>query len=501
LLAALFFVFRGIQESTANGQTPPATSNGKQVPAGYQQLLLQRARQLNDAHQDQLRAGSSHDDAFELAFEELEITWKMLDLLEAGQSLNSRLQAEPIQPAYTQQVNESADVEQMLNEPFAEAQAAPVEAKPLEPMKHVPVKELIVDEPRVADSSAAERGTVDANPLRFEAKPEKRQLTRSEQILSNKIKYCLHVYRNPMEMSSRDKTCWELMHTMIGYGVDNHVWVGRNRFNTIGYLCWNGKCKGFELFENEKGQLQAKQGYGVQGHHGQFLAMLAQHRVDPGYVIKAGGKDFTIHDLIEFEKQTCVPKSELTFKLIALSHYLDSDATWTNEHGQWSIPRLINEELEQPVVGSACGGTHRLMGLSYAVRYREKREEPMTGQWQRAKQFTESYQDYAFNLQNRNGSFSTKWFEGRADNSETQRYQETSGHITEWLAYSLPEERLHDRRMVAAVNFLANLLLENHDYEWKIGPRGHAIRALALYHERAFGENVTVRVAKATRSN
>ena len=66
-------------------------------------------------------------------------------------------------------------------------------------------------------------------------------------------------------------------------------------------------------------------------------------------------------------------ETELTFKLIALAHYLDSDATWTSETGdEWSISRLIEEEIQSPIIGAACGGTHRLMGLSYAVRERVK---------------------------------------------------------------------------------------------------------------------------------
>jgi hypothetical protein len=495
LLAALFFVFRGIQESSAKGESPSNAVGKHSRP--YQQLILQRARQLRDSATSTAESPSADAEVFELAIEEVDLGQRILELLEAEDELVRRLKKQPLEPAYTQQAIEQEAVEQMLADPFAS----------IVPEQHEAGDETVQEqaeasgtsELRLADSAADKGNEADFNPLRIQPQPQARELTQSEQVLSNKIRYCLNIYRNQMELSSRDKNCWECMHTLIGYGVDNHVWVGRHRFNTVGYLCWNGKCKGFDLFENHQGQLRAKQGYGVQGHHGQFLAMLAQHRVDPDYMIKAGGKNFTIHDLIEFEKKTCVPKSELTFKLIALTHYLDSDATWSNEHGAWSIPRLIREEMAQPVVGSACGGTHRLMGLSYAARYREVSGEPMTGEWQRAKEYTDDFHDYAFHLQNRNGSFSTNWFEGRADDRDPQRYQETSGHIVEWLAFSLPQQRLHDQRMVAAVDFLANLLLEHRDQEWKIGPRGHAIRALALYHERAYGQKVTPQLAQAAQ--
>ena len=68
-------------------------------------------------------------------------------------------------------------------------------------------------------------------------------------------------------------------------------------------------------------------------------------------------------------------------KLIGLVHYLPPDTTWKNNMGQtFDIPRLIREELKQPIVGAACGGTHRLMGFSYAVQKRKKQGLPITGQ-------------------------------------------------------------------------------------------------------------------------
>jgi len=45
----------------------------------------------------------------------------------------------------------------------------------------------------------------------------------------------------------------------------------------------------------------------------------------------------------------------------------------------WSIQRLVQEELKQPIRGAACGGTHRLMGFSYAVNKRVKRGKPVVG--------------------------------------------------------------------------------------------------------------------------
>jgi hypothetical protein len=260
---------------------------------------------------------------------------------------------------------------------------------------------------------------------------------------------------------------------------------GGRRANAIGWLCYGGACRGKRLFYVKNDRLQARQGPGVQGHHGQFLAMLAQSHVLPGYAIKTGGREFTIEDLIEFEKATCQPKSELTFKLIALSHYLDLNEEWKNDYGQtWSIPRLIREEIAQPVRGAACGGTHRLFGLSYAVQRRVKSGEPIDGEYARAAKYIRDYHRYTFGLQNRDGSMSTNWFRGPGNRNDIDRKLQTSGHILEWLVLSLPDDEFQGERMTRAVNFLTDLLLAHPSRDWKIGSLGHALHALVMYDHR-----------------
>ena len=90
-------------------------------------------------------------------------------------------------------------------------------------------------------------------------------------------------------------------------------------------------------------------------------------------------------------------------------------------------------------------------------------------------------------LQNPDGSFSTDWFKGRGDNGKPTRKLETTGHMLEWLVYSLPKERLQDPRTIRSVDFLASLLLSDPYGNWNIGPQGHSLHALALYDERVFG--------------
>lgn len=296
----------------------------------------------------------------------------------------------------------------------------------------------------------------------------------------------LHYYERPETVA--DRSVWGVMHALIAYGVDTEIIAGDKKVNAIGWVCYNGPCKGQRLFYLDHGQLTPRQGPGVQGHGGQFLAMLAQSRVKADFPIRVDGKSFTVADLIEYEKKTCYSKTELTFKLIGLAHYLPSDAEWKNDRGEtWSIPRLIREEIAQPIVGAACGGTHRLTGISYAINKRATRGEEFTGEWLRAKQYEDSYHNYLMKLRNSDGSFSTEWFAGRGDSGGDTRKLETTGHMTEWMVYSLPKHQLADPRVVETVDFLNDLLWRNRSKELKIGPQGHALHALVMYQERMFG--------------
>jgi hypothetical protein len=294
--------------------------------------------------------------------------------------------------------------------------------------------------------------------------------------------------------NARDNSPWEVMHAIIAYGVDTQIYrngPNSEKVNAIGYMAYNYPCRDQRMLLINRGKVDASRGVGVQGHAGQFLAILAQSHVKRDYPLMVEGKKFTLEDLIQREMETCVAGEELTFKLIALSHYLDSDATWTTPNGQtWSIERLVREELKAPIRGAACGGTHRLMGYSYALRKRTQQGKPITGDFQRAQIYLRDYHRYTFGLQNPDGSFSTAWFERRAAEPSIDRRIKTTGHILEWIAFSLSDQELLDPRTVKAVDYLTNLMLTNDRHTWEIGPLGHALHALMIYENRVFKDVV-----------
>ncbi|GIX00269.1 MAG: hypothetical protein KatS3mg111_3601 [Pirellulaceae bacterium] len=311
--------------------------------------------------------------------------------------------------------------------------------------------------------------------------------TTQEILLRNQIHRCLQFYLDHPENVVR-RGPWALMHATLPFGAKTEVIAGSRRVNAIGWMCYNGVCARQRMFQPTRSGFVANVGPGVQGHEGQFLAILAQSRVPSDFPLRIGNRSYTVEDLVRYEMVRCRERSELTFKLIGLSFYLDQDARWRDSRGHtWTLEKLLVEEMGQPIHGAACGGTHRLMGLSYAIIRRNKAGYPITGNWAKAEEYLNEYVNYTMKLQNPDGSFSTNWFEGRGADPDIERKVQTTGHITEWLVYTLPDEFLRTDRIQAAVQFLASSIGAEPQRDWPIGPRGHALRAMALYNQRVFG--------------
>ena len=312
------------------------------------------------------------------------------------------------------------------------------------------------------------------------------RLTSSVARMQNMMRACLRYYYSRPEIAN-ERSNWGMLHQIMVYGPDTKIRVGSKQYSAIAWIAGNNACRGQRLLTLEDNAITARSGVGLQGHQAQMLAVFSLCDVPLDYPLYVDNEKFSVRDVAESEMLTCRRGEELTFTLIGLSHYLDTDTVWLNEDGEkWSFERLLREELSQSIVGAACGGTHRLMGYAHALRKRRAEGKPITGQWKRAEIYTKDFVNYAYRLQNRDGSMSTDWFEGREDNGDMDRKIQTTGHMVEWLLTVTPDSQLQDRRIVAAVRYLLNTMYNERGHDWKIGPKGHALRSLAMYYERVY---------------
>ena len=377
---------------------------------------------------------------------------------------------------------------------------------PAEQPKYQPIfdaSELaVIEEQRVA-SSAGKRVGGRQTPVRETAassnpyaskKPIGSLPPKSSRLqrLRVRIAQTLATYqRRPMNTSHHSP--WEIMHGFVGFGIPTKIRVGGPRgelVNAIGWMNSGGRCRGQVMLTLRDERPHALYGVGLQGHSAQYLAILAQCRVSAKSPLLLGGKNFTVADLIEDEKLNCRSGTELTFALIGLAHYLPTDAVWRSSDGEmWSLERLMEEELRQPIRTAPCGGTHRLFSLAYGCQRRLKATGQLDGVYQRANTYVREYQSLTLRrLQNRDGSFSTEWFkypDNRDD--DIDRKVQTTGHILEWLVASLDQEKLYENRIIAAAEFVATALAREPGRNWKDGPLGHALHSLSIYQERVWG--------------
>ena len=222
---------------------------------------------------------------------------------------------------------------------------------------------------------------------------------------------------------------------------------------------------------------------------------LALARVPCEYPIRVGNDVRKVDDLVEYEKLTCREGGDLSLKLIGLARYLSTDDSWKNDAGEtWSISRIVRELLAAPGDKEAHGGTDRLFALSYVVDCRVKRGEPLDGQFKRAADYVDQFRNFAFDLQNPDGTWHPRFFAYRGQGGTAVDVLYSTGRILRWLVLSLPEDQLQDPRIVRSVATVNRLLADSRTRSRnlpsgsarEIDARMNAIHALALYDHRVF---------------
>ncbi|MCE5269311.1 MAG: hypothetical protein LLG00_15650, partial [Planctomycetaceae bacterium] len=315
----------------------------------------------------------------------------------------------------------------------------------------------------LASASKTKPAVAKPNPAKSAsaaAKP-KRQLSPELGELRDRVRSVLTEHRQQL-LSTRDNSATEILSRCLAFGCDTEVLLdgadGRH-INGITALCWNYPCSGFEMLGRSKDHIAARIGYGYQERPGEFLAMLALSRVQPDYPVRLGKTVRKVADVVQAEKLACRADSDMSLALVGLAYYVD-EPEWKNDLGEtWSIERIVAHELEQPMVGAPEGGLNRLMGLSFTLTHRAKHGKPNNkGDFDRAQKYVADFQRFAFQQQDSDGSWGPHFPARRGSSAEAAVQLRATGHVLEWLALSLPQQRLEDAGMINAVTYLTSLL-------------------------------------------
>jgi len=373
-----------------------------------------------------------------------------------------------------------------LNRP-AEDRAIPLEG------------DLPAEEPMGEEEEEAELD-VGSTPPETPAKPKvktKKELTPAMAALRDRVRRTLALYRRQMP-STRTNTVTEVMFYCMAFGCNAEVQSNvssSKKSNGITCLCWNLPCAGYEPLVLAEGRIAARIGYGLQERRGQLLAVLGLSRVPATYPIRVDEDNVrTVADLVEHEKLGCRSGTDLSLKLIGLSYYVADDSSWKNGLGEdWSVQRIVEEEIKRPVANSTAEGISQLTGLGYAICRRGRRKQPMEGSFLKAQKFIHEYQDYALAVQNREGGWGPRYLASREVGRDSATQLCAGGHVLQWLVLSLPDDRLEEPGVVRAVEHV-NRLLGNHRSRGgfnslrsrEVGSMMRAVHALVAYDERCF---------------
>jgi len=360
---------------------------------------------------------------------------------------------------------------------------------------------VMADEPAqdaAGDEATPEASSSEGTSPETVATPATPKKTLSPKLaaLRNRVRRAVEIqYDQPF--TTYGNTAADVMHFCLPFGAKTRVHAGDaygKQYSAIGCLCYNYSFGGYRPLTVIDGRVAARIGYGLQAHPSQMLALLAQSRVPATYGVRVDKKAYIVADLIEYEKRSCRSGTDMSMKLIGLAYYVKDDGTWKNDRDeQWSIERIVREEMGSELSESGCGGTHRLMGLSRALQHRRDREQPIGGQFLRAEKYLAWFQQYALRNQNDDGSFNRRFFAAKGRTRDSAAALRSTGHILEWLAYSLPEDQLDDPRVVKSVEFVTALLeTERYTYDVpslparEIAAAMHAVSALTIYDRRLF---------------
>lgn len=319
------------------------------------------------------------------------------------------------------------------------------------------------------------------------------------------IRICADVKERPL--TPLEHGSWQVLHGVLAYGKDFEIelatkspadsipQVPEPRQSALQYLLSGGELSGWdfapgEILPNGRRGLRstlAPGSYSGQGHRDQWFAVLAQANLSLEQQLTVEGEQFSMDDLLQ---QTMLDvannrEREFSWTLIGLTKYKPTTSKWVASDGSaWSIEKLVGYELDSDLHTSACGGSHRLIGIAMSLAKRQEEGADIHGIWQQASERLRKVADFAQVYQNSDGSFSSHYFERPGVSADNATVLATTGHTLELLALTLSPQELAKPWVLRAANRLCQLLEDSKGHPLECGALYHAIHGLQVFQER-----------------
>ncbi|MBI1832216.1 MAG: hypothetical protein HYR84_12295 [Planctomycetes bacterium] len=206
---------------------------------------------------------------------------------------------------------------------------------------------------------------------------------------------------------------------------------------------------------------------------------------------KVAGRDYTFDDFIRHSTMhaSVNQEQELSWAIVIVAQYFGTHHKWTNSFGEeLTCDDLARYELNASIDEAACGGTHRLFGLTWAYHLHRNKGGTNDGVWRDVEKKIADYKRLAKKHQNPDGSLSTEYFRGPGRDPNIELRISTTGHMVEWLALAMTDAELRAPWMQSAVSALSKKILDMGNDSIDGGALYHAAHGLHIYHERVFGK-------------
>ncbi len=290
-------------------------------------------------------------------------------------------------------------------------------------------------------------------------------------------------------LTANEHSPWQIFHGILAMKRDFQLKLGDQKVNALQWIATSEP-----QFDNQPLLLKTAHGgkfhpytrkWAFEGHPSQFMALMSQSDLPIDYSFKVGHEQITIADMIHNTMKEVNSKEEVTWVLWSLQHYLKPDVQWVNQFGEpWSIEKLVQIETAAPVVGAACGGNHRLFALTRTRDKHLKLGGKLDGVWAQADLKIRQHVELARQLQNSDGSFSSKFYQAPGITNDLNERFNTTGHTMEFLSIGLPDNRLNEPWVRHAVSLLSQELVQFRQRQIDCGPLYHSLNSLMIYRER-----------------
>ena len=187
-------------------------------------------------------------------------------------------------------------------------------------------------------------------------------------------------------LSAEVHTPWQIMHGLLALRDSYQIKQNGKKGSALDWVAGGATYRGDHWFEKTRYGGRAhpySQAYAFEGHPNQMLAILAMCEVPLDRELKAANNQtITVRDIVQHAQKEVATGEEITWTLWALSHYLPPGARWESKWGEtWSVERLVRMQIREQVTSAACGGTHGLFALSYALNAYIQTKQPLRGIW------------------------------------------------------------------------------------------------------------------------